>query len=78
MSTAELKLDIINRITNLKDIYLIEQIQRLLDFELENATYSLSEEQEQRLSEAREEFSQGKVLSEVQANADIEKWLDEK
>ncbi|HMR17928.1 MAG TPA: hypothetical protein PKA53_01395 [Sphingobacterium sp.] len=78
MSTAELKIDIINRITNLKDAYLVEQIQRLLDFELEDIPYSLSKEQKQRINEAREEFSQGKVLSEAQANSDIEKWLDEK
>jgi hypothetical protein len=35
MGTAELKLDIINRIANLKETYIIEEIKRILDFEEE-------------------------------------------
>lgn len=77
MSSAELKLNIINQIANLKNIAVIEQIQRLLDFELQEDTYKLSEEQEQRVFEAREEYSKGKILSDKQANSEIDKWLNE-
>ncbi|UOE38901.1 hypothetical protein [Chryseobacterium oryzae] len=74
MSTAELKSDIINRIQNLKDSYIIDEIKQLLDFELDNSVFQLSSAQKQRLIEA--EFDN--VLSEEQANNDIEKWLNEK
>ena len=78
MSTADLKIELINRITNLKDDSLFEQIQRMLDFEVEEGIYKLSEEQTQRIMEAREEYSAGKILSEKKANSEIEKWLNSK
>lgn len=77
MSTDKLKSSVINRIANLKESDVIEQIQRLLDFELEENAYQLSASQNQRISEAKQEYSNGAVLSEKQANADIGKWLNE-
>jgi len=74
MSTAELKLDIINTITNLKESYIIEEIKKLLDFELDETIYNVSEEQRKRLIEAKSD----KILSESEANNEIEKWLNEK
>ena len=68
MSTADLKIELINRIINLKDDSIIEHIQRMLDFEFEEGIYKLSEEQTQRILEAREEYSAGKILSEKKAN----------
>lgn len=78
MSTAELKLKVINRITNITDNNLIEQIHRLIDFELEKDVYELSEEQIQRIAEAREEYQKGDTLTNEEAIKEIEKWLDEK
>ncbi len=78
MSTAELKISVINQITNLTDTRILERIQQLLDFELESDTYPLTEEQTERIMLAREEYIEGKVLSEKQADAEIEKWLNEK
>jgi len=74
MSTAELKLDIINRIANLKESYIIEEIQKLLDFELDKDVYQLSDEQRKRLIEAKTD----KILTEAEANSEIKKWLNEK
>ena len=76
MSSTDLKIDLINRITNLKDDAIIEQIQQLLDFEFEDGVYKLSEEQTQRIMEAREEYSAGKILSEIKANSEIEIWMN--
>ncbi|WP_234110387.1 MULTISPECIES: hypothetical protein [Chryseobacterium] len=74
MSTAELKLDIINRIANLKESYIIEEIKKLLDFELDESVYQISDAQRKRLTEAKTD----KVLTESQANKEIEEWLNEK
>ena len=35
MNTAELKIDLINKITKLKEVRIIEEIQKFLDFELD-------------------------------------------
>jgi hypothetical protein len=72
MGTAELKLDIINRIANLKETYIIEEIKRILDFEEE--AYKVNDEQRKRLAEAKTD----KVLTEAEANSEIEKWLSER
>ena len=74
MSTADLKLDLISKITSLKETRIIEEIQKLLDFELEEGVFQVSAVQKQRLTEAKNDT----VLSEEDANTEIEKWLQEK
>ena len=74
MGTAELKLDIINRITNLKDSYIIEEIKKLLDFELDESVYQTSDKQKKWLAEAKTD----KVLTDAEATDEIQRWLDEK
>lgn len=74
MSTAELKLDIINKIANLKDGHIIEEVKKFLDFEMEAGIYQVSDEQRARLVEAKSD----KILTEEEANKSIEEWLNEK
>jgi hypothetical protein len=74
MGTAELKIDIINKITNLKDVRIIEEIQKMLDFEMDKGDFILNAAQKSRILEAK----QDKVLTEEEANSDIEKWLQER
>ncbi|KFF00066.1 hypothetical protein IX39_05200 [Chryseobacterium formosense] len=74
MNAAEIKLDLINRIANLKDSKLIEEIKNLLDFEQDNTVFQLNEEQKSRLLDAQKD----EILDEDEANNEIEKWLQEK
>ena len=74
MSTAEIKLDLINKITNLKENRIIEEIQKFLDFELDEGVFEVSALQKDRLAEAKNDT----ILSEDDANNEIEKWLQEK
>ncbi|WP_333852185.1 hypothetical protein [Epilithonimonas sp.] len=80
MSSAELqlKLDVINRITELKEIRVIKEIKKLLDFELDEEIYLLSKQQESRIAEARKEYTNGEVSSDEEVKKEIEKWLNEK
>jgi hypothetical protein len=78
MSTAELKLDLINKISEMKEVGIIKEIKKLIDFELNEDIFELNQLQIDRITEAKEEYSNGKILSEKQANSDIEKWLNEK
>lgn len=78
MSTAELKIDLISRIANTDEPGIIEDLRKLLDFELDKEIYRLTPEQEQRVSEAKAEYFAGNVLPEQQADDLIEQWLSEK
>lgn len=78
MKTSDLKIDLINRITQLKEIRLIEEIQNLLDFELDQNDYILNESQKGRIAEARKEYENSAHITEDKANQDIQEWLKEK
>ncbi len=78
MSTAELKIDLISRIANTKESRIIEELRKLLDFELDKEAYELNPQQQQRVSEAKAEYLAGNVLSEQQADEAIDEWLSEK
>ena len=74
MNTADLKIDIINRITNLNDIRIIEEIQKILDFELDNWIFQLNDAQWNRILDAESD----QTMTEQQANKEIEEWLQGK
>lgn len=78
MSTAELKIDIINKIATLKEVRIIEEIQKLLDFELNKDVFQLNAEQRKRMTEAQQEYKTAKILTAEQADKDIDEWLNEK
>ena len=76
MSTANLKIDLINKITQLHDFNVIKEIKRVLDFELDEGIFKLTAAQKKRIAEAKLEIKQKKVLSEAAANKEINEWLD--
>ncbi|MEO7316005.1 MAG: hypothetical protein ABIW47_12520 [Ginsengibacter sp.] len=75
MSTSNLKIGLINRIAQLKENYVIDEIDRMLDFELEEGSFKLNSKQKARILEGREEYKAGKVLTEKEANKQIQEWL---
>jgi len=79
MGTSELKLklDIINKITELKEIRVIEEIKKLLDFELDEDVYELSPNQQKRITKAREEYANGDFLLHEEVEKEMEQWLNE-
>ncbi|WP_210149447.1 hypothetical protein ACI513_01410 [Chryseobacterium sp. M5] len=80
MSTSELqmKLDLINRISILDDARIIKEIKKLLDFELDEKVYELNQPQKSRIEEARNEYKNAQILTEEDANNEIDQWLNEK
>ena len=78
LSTAELKIDLISRIANTEEPRIIEELCKLLDFELDNETHKLNPQQLQRVSEAKAEYLAGNVVSEQQADQAIDEWLSKK
>ncbi|KFF18871.1 hypothetical protein [Chryseobacterium sp. JM1] len=78
MNTSDLKADLINRISQLKEKTMMEEIQKLLDFELNENEYILTESQKYRIAEGQAEYKNSAYLTEYKANQDIEEWLGEK
>lgn len=60
MNTAELKVNVINQITLLKEDYLVEEIKRLLDIELVQGVFKLSPKQKECIAEAKQEYKRVK------------------
>lgn len=56
----------------------MEEIQKLLDFELNENEYILTESQKYRIAEGQAEYKNSAYLTEYKANQDIEEWLGEK
>jgi len=74
----QLKLDVINKITELKEIRVIREIKRLLDFELDEKIFELSKQQQDRIAEARKEYANGDIVTHEEVKKEIEQWLNEK
>ena len=74
MSTADLKLDLISKITALNDAAIIRTLQKTLDFELDKDVLLLNDAQKDRISEAHND----EVISDQQANKDLAQWLQDK
>ena len=75
MNIAELKLDLIHKISQLRENHIIEELSKLIDFEQSETPYKTSDVQKESILEAREEYKNGYVVSETSANAEIEEWL---
>lgn len=77
MNTAELKISLINRITDLNDDSLLEDIQRLLEFESIEGVYKLNDIQRGEINEAKTDFAKGNYLPDNEADEEVKEWLGE-
>ncbi len=75
MNTTEEKLELINKITKLQEPRLIQEINELIDFELEEGLFKITPKQKSRILEAKEEYKKGNILSEKEANQKTQEWL---
>ena len=80
MSTAELelKLELISKISELKEFRIIKELKKLLDFELDEEIFELSQKQKNRITKARNEYSNGETFTNEEVENEIEQWLNEK
>lgn len=76
MKTTELKKRLIDKIQKSEDNNLLEEAYRLLDLESQDIeVYQLNDEQKSAVAEAREQIKKGQVLTQDQANQEIDEWL---
>ncbi|MBU4538361.1 MAG: hypothetical protein L6264_11405 [Weeksellaceae bacterium] len=76
MSTAELKIDLINQIVGITDKVRLKELLQLLRFQSDESVYTTTPEEKLAVAEAREEIEKGKVLSNEDVQNEIKKWLE--
>lgn len=76
MSNAELKIDLINQITNITDTVKLQEILQLLKFQNSKSVYILSEEEKKAILEAKNQISKGNVVSNEKVQEEICSWLN--
>ncbi|TXF79429.1 hypothetical protein [Chryseobacterium sp.] len=75
MSTAELKIDLINRIKNTTDQVKLKELLELLKFQADESVYVTSEDDKKAISEARQQIKEGKVIPNGDVQKEISEWL---
>ncbi|SHE99598.1 hypothetical protein [Chryseobacterium takakiae] len=75
MSTAELKIDLINQITLIKDKARLKELLQLLKFQEDQSVYITTDEDKSAVFEARREIEYGKISSDEDVQKEINEWL---
>lgn len=71
----ERKQDLIEKIEKTDNKKLIDEIYRLLEIDIDETVYKTNEEQQNAVNEARRQIKDGELLSEKEANEEINRWL---
>ena len=75
MNTAELKLDLINHITGIKDKVRLKELLQQLKFQADESVYITNEDEKTAISEARYQIDKGDILSNDSVQEEIKEWL---
>ncbi|MBK9511972.1 MAG: hypothetical protein IPO04_22350 [Cytophagaceae bacterium] len=75
MSIAEIKIDLINQITNITDKVKLNEIKQLINFQSDNIAYITNVEEKIAISEAQKQIQDGLVFTHDEVQKDFEKWL---
>lgn len=77
MTTAERKKKLIASINNIDNDLILEDLQRILEFESSEEVYVLTSEQKLALAESRADYKKGNYKTDAEINDKIDKWLGE-
>lgn len=75
MSTAELKIDLINQITSITDKVKLEELLELMKFQNDDSIYITNDEEKQAILEAQQQIFNGETFSNEDVQAEIKEWL---
>ena len=76
MFTAELKNKLIEKIRATNDEHILREATRLLEMQLNENAFELTEEMNSAIDEAKEQIANGEYLTHEEANKEIKKWLE--
>lgn len=66
---------LIDRIKEIDDQNVIDEIHRLLNIEFDDNIYELNADQKKEIEQARSEIQSGKGISSEKLNKEIDEWL---
>ncbi len=66
---------LIQKIKNIENQDLIEEINRLIDIELDDTPYLTNEDQMKAIQDARAQINNGDIINGDQADKEIDEWL---
>jgi hypothetical protein len=67
---------LIDKIRQIEDPEILDEIQRLLEIEFDDKPYMTNEEQREAIRGAREQIQNREIIDEEQANNQIDAWLN--
>ena len=75
MTMTEIKNELIEKIKNIQDPEVIEELQRLLDMNVEPPVYKLTDDQKKEIDQARGEIRRNEGISSEEMDKEIDEWL---
>ena len=78
MSTLELRQVITEYLAHIEDASLLNAIKTMIESNVTNGTYLLSDDQIKRVEEGRIQFKQGTIISNESLKLEIDQWLSTK
>ena len=76
MSTAELKLNLINQIAGTTDKVRLKEIMQLLKFQADESLYITNKEEKEAVKEAQNQIKNGDGISNEDVQKEITSWLE--
>jgi len=76
MDTAELKIDLIKKITSITDEIKLREILQLLEFQADKSMFETSKEDKKAIMEARRQIAEGEILTNEEVQKEIKKCLN--
>lgn len=76
MSPTDLKEKLINKIQETNDKELLEELSVLFELHEPDSIYELNDEQKKKIETAQEQINSNQILTEDEANKDIDQWLN--
>ena len=76
MSTAELKLNLINQIAGITDKVRLKEIMQLLKFQADESLYITNKEEKEAIKEAQNQIKNGDGISNEDVQKKITSWLE--
>ena len=76
MSTAELKLNLINQIAGITDKVRLKEIMQLLEFQADESFYITNKEEKEAVKEAKNQIKNGDGISNEDVQKEITSWLE--
>jgi len=72
-----LKISLINKITGLTDNALLEEILRIVNFEIDSVKFELNSDQKNAINISRAQIQNNEYQTNEQVEIEMQKWLEE-